>query len=58
VHYEAEVTPLFIRFLYRPVNQGVEWAADVVRPLQSGDVSLYLFYVFLMILVAYLIGAL
>jgi len=40
------------------VISAVEWAADVVRPLQSGDVSLYLFYVFLMILVAYLIGAL
>ena len=58
VHYESEVTPLFIRFLYRPVIRAVEWAADAVRPLQSGDVSLYLFYVFLMILVAYLIGAL
>ena len=58
VHYESEVTPLFIRFLYRPVIRAVEWAADVIRPLQSGDVSLYLFYVFLMILVAYLIGAL
>jgi hydrogenase-4 component B len=57
VHYEAEVTPLFIRFLYRPVIRAVEWAADVIRPLQSGDVSLYLFYVFLMILLAYLLGA-
>jgi len=58
VHYEAEVTPHFIRFLYRPVIRAVEWAADVIRPLQSGDVSLYLFYVFLMILLAYLVGAL
>jgi len=30
----------------------------VVRPLQSGDVNLYLFYVFLVILLAYLLGAL
>jgi len=36
----------------------VEWLADVIRPIQSGDLSLYLFYVFLMILLAYLLGAL
>jgi len=58
VHYESEVTPLFLRYLYRPVIRAVEWLADVIRPLQSGDVSLYLFYVFLMILLAYLLGAL
>ncbi|HUY48575.1 MAG TPA: proton-conducting transporter membrane subunit [Streptosporangiaceae bacterium] len=58
VHYESEVTPVFLRYLYRPVIRAVEWLADVIRPLQSGDVSLYLFYVFLMILVAYLLGAL
>ena len=58
VHYESAVAPLFLRYLYRPVIRAVEWLADVVRPLQSGDVSLYLFYVFLMILLAYLVGAL
>jgi NADH:ubiquinone oxidoreductase subunit 5 (subunit L)/multisubunit Na+/H+ antiporter MnhA subunit len=58
VHYEAQVTPLFLRYLYRPVIRAVQWLADVIRPLQSGDVSLYLFYVFLMILLAYLLGAL
>ncbi len=58
VHYETEVTPIFQRYLYRPVIRAVEWAADVVRPLQSGDVNLYLFYVFLVILLAYLLGAL
>jgi len=58
VHYESQVTPLFLRYLYRPVIRAVEWLADVIRPLQSGDVSLYLFYVFLMILLAYLLGAL
>ena len=58
VHYETEVTPIFDRYLYRPVIRAVEWAADMVRPLQSGDVNLYLFYVFLAILLAYLLGAL
>jgi hydrogenase-4 component B len=58
VHYETEVTPVFERYLYRPVVSAVEWVADVVRPIQSGDVNLYLLYVFVVILIAYLIGAL
>jgi hydrogenase-4 component B len=57
VHYEAQVTPVFEQYLYRPVVRAVEWLADVVRPLQSGDVNLYLLYVFLVILLAYLLGA-
>jgi hydrogenase-4 component B len=58
VHYESEATPVFERYLYRPVVRAVEWIADFVRPLQSGDVNLYLLYVFVAILVAYLIAAL
>ncbi len=57
VHYETEVTPVFQRFLYRPVIRAVEWLADLVRPIQSGDVGWYLLYVFVVILIAYLIGA-
>jgi hydrogenase-4 component B len=57
VHYEAQVTPVFQRYLYRPVIRGVEWLASFVRPLQSGDVNLYLLYVFAVILLAYLLGA-
>jgi hydrogenase-4 component B len=58
VHYESEVTPVFERYLYRPVIRAFEWLADVVRPIQSGDVNLYLCYVFAAVLVAYLIAAL
>jgi formate hydrogenlyase subunit 3/multisubunit Na+/H+ antiporter MnhD subunit len=58
VHYESEVTPIFQRYLYRPVIRAVEWLADAMQPLQSGDVNLYLFYVFAAILLAYLLGAL
>ena len=57
VHYEAQVTPVFERYLYRPIIRAVEWLADAIRPLQSGDVNLYLLYVFVMILLAYLLGA-
>ena len=58
VHYEAQTDPIFERYLYRPVIRAVQWLADVVRPIQSGDVNLYLLYVFLAVLAAYLIAAL
>jgi hypothetical protein len=51
------VTPVFDRYLYRPVIRAVEWLADVIRPLQSGDVNLYLFYFFAVVLLAYVLGA-
>jgi hypothetical protein len=43
--------------LYLPVIRAVEWLADAIRPVQSGDVNLYLLYVFAEILLAYLLGA-
>jgi NADH:ubiquinone oxidoreductase subunit 5 (subunit L)/multisubunit Na+/H+ antiporter MnhA subunit len=57
VHYDSEVRPIFQQFLYRPMVRAVEWLADRVRPIQSGDVNLYLLYVFLVVLAAYLLGA-
>ena len=58
VHYESQASPVFGRYLYRPVIRAFEWLADFVAPIQSGDVNLYLFYVFAAVLVAYLLGAL
>jgi hydrogenase-4 component B len=58
VHYESQASPIFERYLYRPVIRAFEWLADVVRPIQSGDVNLYLCYVFAAVLVAYLVAAL
>jgi hydrogenase-4 component B len=58
VHYETEVTPLFQRYLYRPVIAAVQYCARLVAPIQSGNVNLYLLYVFLVVLLAYLLGAL
>ena len=53
VHYRFRVTPIFDRYLYRPVTQFVERVADLVRPIQNGDVNLYLLYVFVVVLIAY-----
>ena len=58
VHYESAVPQLFHRFLYRPIVATVEWIADFIRPVQSGDVNLYLLYVFIAVLAAYFIAAL
>jgi hydrogenase-4 component B len=55
VHYRFRVMPIFERFLYTPLVRAVEWLADLVRPIQSGDVNLYLLYVLVVVVVAYLI---
>jgi formate hydrogenlyase subunit 3/multisubunit Na+/H+ antiporter MnhD subunit len=55
VHYRFRVMPIFERYLYAPIVRAVEWLADFVRPIQSGDVNLYLLYVLLVVIVAYLI---
>jgi hydrogenase-4 component B len=55
VHYRFRVLPIFQRYLYAPIVRAVEWLADFVRPIQSGDVNLYLLYVLLVVIVAYLI---
>ena len=57
VHYETEVTPLFQRYLYHPIIAAVKYCARAVAPIQSGNVNLYLLYVFLAVLLAYLLGA-
>jgi hydrogenase-4 component B len=55
VHYRFRVLPIFERYLYGPIVRAVETLADLVRPIQSGDVNLYLLYVLLVVIVAYLI---
>lgn len=56
VHYESAVTPIFMIYLYRPVIRAVRSLADFVRPIQSGDVNLYLLYVFVVVVVAYVVA--
>jgi hydrogenase-4 component B len=55
VHYDFRVQPLFQRYLYDPVVAAVRWLARLARPLQSGDVNLYLLYVFVVVVIAFLI---
>lgn len=53
VHYQFRVTPIFDRYLYGPIVWAVQRLADLARPIQSGDVNLYLFYVFVVVIIAY-----
>jgi hydrogenase-4 component B len=53
VHYRFRVTPIFERYLYRPLIRFVQALARVARPIQNGDVNLYLLYVFVVVLIAY-----
>jgi len=57
VHYRFSVTPIFDRYLYRPVVRLVRAIALLARPIQSGDVNLYVFYVFVVVLIAYAVYA-
>jgi len=57
VHFEISSSPLFERFLYRPVICAIQWLSAFVRPIQSGDVNIYLLYVLLAVVVAYLVAA-
>jgi hypothetical protein len=53
VHYRFEVTPIFERYLYAPARWLVERLAQLARPIQSGDVNLYVLYVFVVVIIAY-----
>ncbi|MHB8294728.1 MAG: proton-conducting transporter transmembrane domain-containing protein, partial [Acidimicrobiales bacterium] len=56
VHYKSTVYPLFERVFYEPVIAAAQWLSRKVRPVQSGDVNLYLLYVFVAIVVAYFVA--
>jgi hydrogenase-4 component B len=53
VHFRFSVTPIFERYLYRPAVWLVAKLANLARPIQSGDVNLYVFYVFVVVVIAY-----
>ncbi|MGF6727654.1 hypothetical protein P3T43_007046 [Paraburkholderia sp. GAS41] len=38
----AHVTDIFDRYLFRPATHGVEWCAERLRALQSGNLNFYL----------------
>jgi hydrogenase-4 component B len=57
VHYRTKVLPLFERYLYQPIARFVRALAQRLQPIQSGDVNLYLLYILVVVVVAYLVYA-
>lgn len=57
VHYTRRVTDVFERYLYRPVVRTLQRLSELIQPLQSGDVNLYLLYILLVVVVAFLVYA-
>jgi hydrogenase-4 component B len=57
VHYRFEVMPIFERYVYRPLTRLAQALANLARPIQSGDVNLYLFYLFVVVVIAYAVYA-
>jgi hydrogenase-4 component B len=57
VHYRFSVSPIFERFVYDPLIRAVEALARFARPIQGGDVNLYLLYVFVVVVIAYAVYA-
>jgi len=57
VHYRFEVMPIFERYVYRPLTRLAQTLANLARPIQSGDVNLYLLYLFVVVLIAYAVYA-
>jgi hydrogenase-4 component B len=56
IHFESEIESTFEERIYRPLSQGILWAASRMRWLQSGNISLYLAYVFVTLILLLLFG--
>jgi hydrogenase-4 component B len=49
--YESHNTPIFGRYLYRPLAAGVFRTASLIKRLQAGSIHLYIGYIFLTLVV-------
>jgi hydrogenase-4 component B len=58
IYYSQEIPPPFERSLYRPLHRGVEGLARWVKVMQSGNINLYLAYIFVIVLLILLLRAL
>ncbi len=57
IHFESQIESTFEERIYRPLNQGILWAASRMRWMQSGSIHLYLAYVFVTLILLLLFGA-
>lgn len=55
VHYRTTVTPLFERYLYRPIARFFQYLAKALQPIQSGDVNMYVLYILVSLVAALIV---
>jgi len=51
MHFETHIEPVFQKYLYDPVVQGLTAIADRLRVVQTGSLQLYLSYIFVTLLI-------
>ena len=57
ISYQQEVSPPFERFLYRPLLRAWGYITRSARIIQSGNINQYIFYIFLIVLIALILRA-
>lgn len=57
ISYQQEVPPPFERFLYRPLLRAWGFVTRGARVIQSGNINQYIFYIFLIVLIALILRA-
>jgi hydrogenase-4 component B len=56
IRFESEIEPTFETKIYRPLSNGILWAASRMRWMQSGSIHLYLAYIFVTLILLLLFG--
>jgi hydrogenase-4 component B len=56
IHFESEIESTFEVRIYRPLKEGILWAAARMRWMQSGNINLYLAYIFVTLILLLLFG--
>ncbi len=57
ISYQQEVPPPFERFLYRPILRAWGFVTRGARIIQSGNINQYIFYIFMIVLIALILRA-
>jgi hydrogenase-4 component B len=56
IRFESEIEATFETKIYRPLSNGILWAASRMRWMQSGSIHLYLAYIFVTLILLLLFG--
>ena len=51
MRFETHIEPVFQKYLYDPIVQSLNAVADRLRVVQTGNLQLYLTYIFVVLLI-------